>query len=790
MLRTCRNQLNNRKPYAILIKLQIFFTRASPVAFQTFIQLFILELVETVATMPDSIVSVAVAIGSGQTLVKMDRSLPLDEIVADLCANHGLVGECHKYALQIARPSPKAETPTIANRYVTPELISQVLDGTELRLVFSATTTVQLLVELITDERGSKRRMAFEKLANACEDPEFARCFVQVDGPSLIVDKLKVAAPGETTAALACLRLSMQHGYLDRLCHVGLDRVVAEIAGPGESRALREALLTGCLVLARSEPDQGEHLRAALTTTETLTLVRGRSPGVQLAVLGLVNALLLSSEGQRRDEDLKTLSTPKWRQIIFRHVLGSGQRNASDDLAHQLHVLQTILLNFILGQSQQTFVGNDTKNGKTSVSPSSSTYWRRMSTETILDAPESSPTTPELSRQDSIITLDDVAQIYMPSMPLPSPKPPPTLRRYFSELSDSSTAMVSRLTLDCLEYFSQRYHDSYLLSKEEAELLSDLNHVAQDVVEVLCSVLRVGTGHGRTSVRYCPLFFSARDPFFEELFCHAMWTLGKTIRDLKTKEPEDHVVALRVLQRQLKEALASRPTTLSALAEHLKEISAIKVQELWTTEQQAKFENLLQKHPAIVDLKNQIRPRAVKLVTTQRLNALKGGHKFSKQFDTLKAQKAKNWWYVHLSDDERVLIYGDWDSESQPYSNLQKRISVASATGLATGKRCPHAKGRKYPEDKTFFSLLHEAGSLDFIAPSKEIYNLWTDGLTALLGRPVMSVAFQEDVDMIVDMEVRLRLLELGDAPTPVPVDPPPLPSPPANYEFCDESPA
>ncbi|XP_012253676.2 engulfment and cell motility protein 1-like [Athalia rosae] len=734
--------------------------------------------------MPDSIVSVAVAIGSGQTLVKMDRSLPLDEIVADLCTSHGLAGESHKYALQIARPSPKANSPAIANRYVTPVLISKVLDGTELRLVFSATTTVRLLLEIITQERGPRRRSAFEKLANACEDPEFSRCFVQVGGPSIIVDNLKAAAVGETTSALACLRLSLQHGHLESLCHVGLDRVVAEIAGPGESEALGEALLIGCLILAKSDPDHGKLLRATLTTTEILTLVRGRTPGVQLAVIGFVNALLLSSESSRRDEDLKSLSEPVWRQIIFRHVLGSGQRVPGDDLAHQLHVLQTVLLNSILGQSQKTFVENNLENGKSPVSFS----WRRMSTDTVLDASELPPMSPILSRQSSTISLDDVSQIYMPSLPLPSPKPPPTLKRYFSVLTDSNNALVSRLTLDCLEYFSQRYNDSYLQAKEEAELLSDLNHVAQDVVEVLCSVLRVGSGHGRTSRRYSPLFFSARDPFFEELFCHAMWTLGKTIRDLKTREPEDHIVALRVLHRQLKEALAVRPTTLSALAEQLKEISAQKIQEIWSTEQQEKFEKLLLTHPAIVELKNQIRPRAVKLVTVQRLNALKAGNKFSKQLDTLKAQKAKNWWFVHLSDDERVLIYGDWDSDSHPYSNLQKRISLASATGLATGKRCPHAKGRKYSEDKTFFSLLHEGGSLDFIAPTKEIYNLWTDGLTALLGRQVYSPAFHMDVDMIVDMEVRLRLLELGDVPTPVSVDPPPVPSPPENYEFSGDS--
>lgn len=587
--------------------------------------------------MPDLIVSVAVAIGEDQILVKMDRSLPLDEIVAELCANSGLIDERHKYALQIARPSPKTGDPTMANRYVTPELVSQVLDGTELRLVFSATTTALLLLELITDERGSKRRNAFRKLANACEDPEFSRCFVEVDGPSLLVDELKIASVVETTSALACLRLCMHHGHLERLCDVALDKVVAEIVGPGESESLREALLTACLVFAKGEPEDGDRLRVALTTTDILSLVKGRPPSVQLAALGLVNGLILSADPSRREEDLKVLSAPQWRQTVFRHVLGSGQRSAGDDLAHQIHILQTTLLNTILGQSQQTLIGNGSENVEMIEGPGIES-WRRMSSETILDASESLPTTLQLSRQGSTVTLDEVVQNYMPSMPQPSPKPPPILRRYFFKFPDSCNEMVSRLTLDCLEYFSQRYHDSFILAKEEAELLSDLKHVAQDVVEVLCSILRVGTTHGRTSTRYCPLFFSARDPFFEELFCHAMWTLGKTSRDLKTREPEDHIVALRVLDRQLSEAIDARPTTLSALAEHLREISASKVQELWTVEQEEKFENLLQKHPAIIDLRRKMRPGAVKLVTAQRLNALKAGNKFSKQFDTLKAQ--------------------------------------------------------------------------------------------------------------------------------------------------------
>ncbi|XP_024947166.1 engulfment and cell motility protein 1 [Cephus cinctus] len=735
--------------------------------------------------MTDTIVSVAVAIGEEQILAKIDRSHPLEQIIEELCLAHGLSTESDKYALQIARPSPKAEDPTLANKYVTSDLIDQVLNGTELRLVFSAKTTANILLDAIRDAGpGLRRKAAITKLATACEDPEFARCFVEIRGTDLIIDILRTAGSTETTAVLACLRLSMQHGHLKKMRLLGLDRVVAEIAGPGESSALREALSIGCLILANGNDDEHpRYLRQALNTWETLNLIAGRSPGVQVAILGMVNGLLLSAESERRNNDLQILSTVKARRIIFRHVLGSGQKQLEYDLAHQLHVLQTLVLNYMLDVNERDEIEScdleDIKPARIS--------WRSASTETLLADLGSLSASQSSTRLSWTISLDGCEPQYMPSSPTPTAKPIPALRKHFSRSFSSDGAPVSRLALDCLKYFSNRYRDSYVLAVGEAELTLGITRIAQDVVKILCEVLHIGIRHSQTSDRFSPIFFAARDPFFEELFCHAVWTLGRTRRDLKAREPADHDVALSVLRRQLEDALATRSTTLNNLADTLRDISAAKIQDAWMVERNDAFELVLQEHPSVLEIRNSVRPEAERLVILQRLNAIKVGHTFPRNLDTLK--KAKNWWFAHLSEDERAIIYGDWNADVHNYASLQKRISIASATGLATRKRCPHSKGRKFIEDALFFSLLYEGGSLDFIAPTREIYHIWTDALHYLLGRNVESLAFRDDVETIVDMEVRLKLLELGDVSVPIPLEPPPVPADPENYEFANETP-
>lgn len=62
-------------------------------------------------------------------------------------------------------------------------------------------------------------------------------------------------------------------------------------------------------------------------------------------------------------------------------------------------------------------------------------------------------------------------------------------------------------------------------------------------------------------------------------------------------------------------------------------------------------------------------------------------------------------------------------------------------------------------------------------------FHLWTDGLSALLGSPMGSEQTRQDLEQLLTMETKLRLLELENVP--IPEKPPPIPPPPTNFNFC-----
>lgn len=61
-------------------------------------------------------------------------------------------------------------------------------------------------------------------------------------------------------------------------------------------------------------------------------------------------------------------------------------------------------------------------------------------------------------------------------------------------------------------------------------------------------------------------------------------------------------------------------------------------------------------------------------------------------------------------------------------------------------------------------------------------YCMWTDGLNALLGKEMTSDYTKSDMDTLLSMEMKLRLLDLENIQ--IPEAPPPIPKEPSNYDF------
>uniref|UniRef100_A0A673HTC4 PH domain-containing protein n=1 Tax=Sinocyclocheilus rhinocerous TaxID=307959 RepID=A0A673HTC4_9TELE len=76
-----------------------------------------------------------------------------------------------------------------------------------------------------------------------------------------------------------------------------------------------------------------------------------------------------------------------------------------------------------------------------------------------------------------------------------------------------------------------------------------------------------------------------------------------------------------------------------------------------------------------------------------------------------------------------------------------------------------------------------EEYSLNFIASSRTDFCLWTDGLNVLLGKEMSSESMRSELEILLSMEIKLRLLDLENVP--IPDTAPPIPKAPSNFNFC-----
>lgn len=98
-------------------------------------------------------------------------------------------------------------------------------------------------------------------------------------------------------------------------------------------------------------------------------------------------------------------------------------------------------------------------------------------------------------------------------------------------------------------------------------------------------------------------------------------------------------------------------------------------------------------------------------------------------------------------------------------------------------------KGKKTAVALSFSIVFEIEGrneSLDFVAPDESVFEYWTDGLYALLNQPMKSRRLLDDMETLLSMDIKLRLLDTEGVD--ISREPPPVPEDPDNYDFCFES--
>eukprot|EP00057_Strongylocentrotus_purpuratus_P005738 XP_003731657.2 PREDICTED: engulfment and cell motility protein 3 [Strongylocentrotus purpuratus] len=185
------------------------------------------------------------------------------------------------------------------------------------------------------------------------------------------------------------------------------------------------------------------------------------------------------------------------------------------------------------------------------------------------------------------------------------------------------------------------------------------------------------------------------------------------------------------------------------------------------------------------DLRNQIKPDMIDLIKQQRLRFLVEGTMFNRYNQRGRAQD--RFWFCRLSPNHKMIHHGDIESHQSPpsYETLTNKIAVADIQEVQTGKDCQHVRNVRVDGSLAFSILHHPDHHLDFIARTQEIFDMWTDGLNVLLGKPMFSKQKEADLEALLGMEMKIRLLDMVNIP--IPAAAPIIPPPPTDYNFYYE---
>ncbi|XP_023790370.1 engulfment and cell motility protein 3 isoform X1 [Cyanistes caeruleus] len=275
----------------------------------------------------------------------------------------------------------------------------------------------------------------------------------------------------------------------------------------------------------------------------------------------------------------------------------------------------------------------------------------------------------------------------------------------------------------------------------------------------------------------------SRDHFFEELFCICIQLVNKTWKEMRATQ-EDFDKVMQVVREQITRILSLKPTSLELFKTRVNALNYSEILKLRQTERLHQEETLA---VPVLELREKLKPELLELIRQQRLLHLCEGTLFRKISSRRRQDKL---WFCRLSPNHKVLHYGDVEEgvQSPPIESLPEKIPVADMKMLLVGKECPHTKSSgKQNKDvlELAFSIVHDVEEccLNFIAPTRYEFCLWTDGLNVLLGKEMTSERTQTDLDVLLSMELKLRLLDLENIS--IPDDPPPIPKPPSNLNFC-----
>ncbi|KAK2162225.1 hypothetical protein LSH36_101g00020 [Paralvinella palmiformis] len=506
-------------------------------------------------------------------------------------------------------------------------------------------------------------------------------------------------------------------------------------------------------------------------TPVTLTdhLAKTQNPETQKWALALINALFLKADNKKRKKIAESIQSKSIRTIILNNVIRRTTISAAvegryptapqvdAEMSHQLYVLQTLLFNLL----------EERKNTKADSTDQMTLNCIKELRRLAFDVD---------GHGDSLGKRQNYVKDYKKL----------GFRNHANPVDDFTLVPPGVLALDNMVYFAKHHQEEYTKVVLENTTRADdhdlpVAEASIEMTKVLCDVLKVGEPPTEDGRVYYPMLFTHEKPF-EELFCICLQLLNKTWKEMRAAAADFSKVLL-VAQEQITRTMDKCSDNFDRFKNHLWSLSYQELNKIWLRDRKSKEELESQAKP-IVELRERLKPEILDLIKQQRLNYLVEGSRFYSR----PGRKGERVWFCCLSPNHKVFYYGECDEINKPtIEQLKNKLAVVDIKRLLTGKECPHVKEkRKHNTASLAFSIQTEAeiekDPLNFIALDQEAFNMWTDGINALIGNPMTSQLAQQELEMLLSMEIKIRLLDTEGIP--IPKTPPPIPEEPPNYDF------
>uniref|UniRef100_A0A8C2D415 Engulfment and cell motility 1 (ced-12 homolog, C. elegans) n=2 Tax=Cyprinus carpio TaxID=7962 RepID=A0A8C2D415_CYPCA len=587
---------------------------------------------------------------------------------------------------------------------------------------------------------------ALKDLANSSRDITFAQEFINLDGISLLTQMVESGTDfGDLLSfTLTAFVELMDHGIVswDTFSLAFIKKIASYVCKSAMDTAVLQRSLAILESMVLNSQDLYQKVAQEITIGQLIPHLQGTDQDIQTYTIAVINALFLKSPEEKRQVHNKPIN---------------------DEMAHQLYVLQVLTFNLLEDRMMTKMDPQDQAQRDIIFE------LRRIAFDVECESNNSG----SIEKRKSMYTRDYKKLGFI---------------NHVNPAVDFTQIPPGMLALDNMLYFARHHQDAYIRivlenSSREDKHECPFGRSSIELTKMLCEILKVGELPSENCHDFHPMFFT-HDRSFEEFFCICIQLLNKTWKEMRATS-EDFNKVMQVVKEQITRALTIKPNSLDQFKSRLQNLSYTEILKLRQSERMNQED--FQSRP-ILELREKIQPEIMELIKQQRLNRLCEGTCFRKISSRRRQDK---FWYCRLSPNHKVLHYGDLEESPQgevPHDSLQDKLPVADIKAVVTGKDCPHMKEKgALKQNKELlelaFSVLYESDEyLNFIAPDKHEYCVWTDGLNALLGKEMTSEFTRSDMDTLLNMEMKLRLLDLENIQ--IPEVPPPIPKEPSNYDF------